>query len=174
MLIICGQAGIRAGWPRGNASEHHSPGPERGRQAGCQGSHRDTAGRPAKAASSPGQQPQRKLACYRQGPGVERWETGHSGPHLTFVVCGVWREADVHRPLDCTIEAVRVRAGVTEVRSWDSECSALTHTTHIHTHADIQTDRHEHTLGHTGADICTWTYRSRYRQTQDEDKHADT
>jgi hypothetical protein len=39
---------------------------------------------------------------------MERWRAGGWEIGLTFIVCGIWREAYVHRPLNRTIEAVCV------------------------------------------------------------------
>lgn len=93
-------------------------------------------------------------------------------PCLTFIVCGVRREADVHRPFHRTIEAVRVRAGVTEAWGRGSEHQvgipfALTQRdTHTHTWTRMQT------LRTTGVDRCTETRGHKKTQTQTNTRQA--
>lgn len=64
------------------------------------------------------------------------------GTRLTFAVCGVRRQADVHRPLNGTIEAIRVRAGVAEsgAGSEDGAGGRLHSHTRTHDSRDTQTD----------------------------------
>lgn len=78
----------------------------------CRGARGQRAGRPDLTpllCSGP----RRGQPRHCQGPGVERQRAGRPEQGLTFAVRGVWRQADVHGPLDRTIEAVGVRARVT-------------------------------------------------------------
>lgn len=109
MLVVCGADGASGPRLPGRALRSHplreagarigSPDPG---HSGCLGKPKGQSRQASQLCLPPGQQP----AVQKRGLGP--WT------HLTFAVCGVRRQADVHRPLDGAVEAIRVRAGVAE------------------------------------------------------------
>lgn len=74
------------------------------------------------------------------------------GTRLTFIVSGVQREADVHGPLNGTVEAVCVRAGVAERRAGRAVSTGQgVSCTHTLGHADRHTHRQTRTQPHARA-----------------------
>lgn len=126
------------------------------------GSQRDGAGRPASYVSLRG-----SSQAWRDGG--QRMRT-----RLTFVVSGVRREADVHGPLDGTVEAVCVRAGVAERRAGRAVSTGqgvpCTHSLgHADRHTHIQTRTQPHTRAHSDTRMQTHTQTREHTQ-----RRADT
>ena len=114
------------------------------------GSRRDGAARPASYVPLLGSS--------------QAWRDGgqRMGTRLTFIVSGVRREADVHGPLDRTVEAVCVRAGVAERRAGGAVSTGQrVSCTHTLGHADrqthVQTQTQPRARGHSDTRMQTHT-----------------